>query len=98
MAIVLSGARAILKNIIMAGSLVFIGLACRSASGGMEPPRSRRRRWRQSSGRPADRPIDPGRQLLKRTPVCETFAHRRPSVCLPVRPPVRTPASIHTTS
>ncbi len=40
MAIILSGGRAILKNLIMAGSLVFIGLACRSASGGMEPPRS----------------------------------------------------------
>ena len=38
--IILSGARAIFKNLIMAGSLVFIGLACRSASGGMEPPRS----------------------------------------------------------
>jgi hypothetical protein len=40
LAIVLSGARAIFKNIVMAGSLVFIGLACRSASVGMEPPRA----------------------------------------------------------
>lgn len=40
MAIVLSGARAIFKNLIMAGALVFIGLACRSASRGMEPPRA----------------------------------------------------------
>jgi hypothetical protein len=40
MAIVLSGARAIFKNLIMAGSLVFIGLSCRRAIGSMEPPRS----------------------------------------------------------
>ena len=40
MAIVLSGARAVFKNLVMAGSLVYIGLACRAATGGMEPPRS----------------------------------------------------------
>lgn len=40
MAIVLSGGRAIFKNLLMAGSLVIIGLACRSASSGMEPPRA----------------------------------------------------------
>ncbi len=40
MAIVLSGTRAILKNIIVAMSLMFIGLACRSASRSMEPPRA----------------------------------------------------------
>lgn len=40
MAIVLSGSRAILKNIIMAASLVLIGLGCRSAGNSMEPPRS----------------------------------------------------------
>jgi hypothetical protein len=40
MAIVMSGGRAIFKNLLMAGSLAYIGLACRSASGGMEPPRA----------------------------------------------------------
>ena len=40
MAIVLSGARALLKNMIVAASLGYIGLACRGASGGMEPPRA----------------------------------------------------------
>ena len=40
LAIVLSGARAVFKNLVMAGSLVYIGLACRSATSGMEPPRS----------------------------------------------------------
>jgi len=40
MAIVLSGGRAILKNVIMAGALVYTGLACRGATGTMEPPRS----------------------------------------------------------
>jgi hypothetical protein len=40
MAIVLSGSRAILKYIIMAASLAFVGLRCRSASSSMEPPRS----------------------------------------------------------
>lgn len=39
MAVVLSGARAILKNIIMTGSLAYIGLGCLSASSTMEPPR-----------------------------------------------------------
>lgn len=40
MAIVMSGGRAIFKNLLMAGSLGYIGLACRSASEGMEPPRA----------------------------------------------------------
>lgn len=39
MAIVLSGGRAVLKYLIMAGSLGFIALACRTASIRMEPPR-----------------------------------------------------------
>lgn len=39
-AIVLSGVRAIFKNLVMSASLIYIGLACRSASGGMEPPRA----------------------------------------------------------
>ena len=39
-AIVLAGARAVFKNLLTAASLVYIGLACRSASGGMEPPRA----------------------------------------------------------
>lgn len=39
-AIVLSGVRAIFKNLVMAGSLVVIGLACRSATALMEPPRA----------------------------------------------------------
>ena len=39
-AIVLSGLRAIFKNLVMSASLIYIGLACRSASGGMEPPRA----------------------------------------------------------
>ncbi len=38
-AIVVSGARAILKNVFVAGSLVVIGLACRRAANLMEPPR-----------------------------------------------------------
>ena len=40
MAIVISGARAVFKNIVMAGSLAFIGLGCRGASNAMEPPRA----------------------------------------------------------
>jgi hypothetical protein len=40
MAVILSGARAIAKNFILAFSLVFIGIACRSATLTMEPPRS----------------------------------------------------------
>ena len=39
-AIVLSGLRAIFKNLVMSASLIYIGLACRSASVGMEPPRA----------------------------------------------------------
>ena len=39
-AIVLSGVRAIFKNLVMSGSLVYIGLACRSATVSMEPPRA----------------------------------------------------------
>lgn len=39
-AIVLSGVRAMFKNLVMAASLWYVGLACRSASGGMEPPRA----------------------------------------------------------
>ena len=39
-ALVLTGVRAIFKNLVMSGSLVYIGLACRSASAGMEPPRA----------------------------------------------------------
>jgi hypothetical protein len=39
-AIVLSGVRAIFKNLVMSGSLVYIGLACRSATVTMEPPRA----------------------------------------------------------
>ena len=39
-AIVLSGVRAIFKNLVMSASLIYIGLACRNASGGMEPPRA----------------------------------------------------------
>jgi hypothetical protein len=38
--LVLTGVRAIVKNLVMSGSLVYIGLACRSASAGMEPPRA----------------------------------------------------------
>lgn len=39
-AIVLSGVRAIFKNLVMSASLIYIGLACRNASGAMEPPRA----------------------------------------------------------
>ena len=39
-AIVLSGVRAIFKNLVMSASLVYIGLACRSATVSMEPPRA----------------------------------------------------------
>jgi hypothetical protein len=38
-AIVVSGARAILKNVFVAGSLVIMGVACRRAANMMEPPR-----------------------------------------------------------
>lgn len=40
LAIVLAGVRALIKNLVVAGSLFYIGLACRSASGAMEPPRA----------------------------------------------------------
>ena len=39
-AVVLSGVRAVFKNLVMSASLVVIGLACRSATAGMEPPRA----------------------------------------------------------
>ncbi len=39
-AIILSGVRAIFKNLVMSASLIYIGLACRSATGTMEPPRA----------------------------------------------------------
>ena len=39
-ALVLTGVRAIFKNLVMSGSLVYIGLACRVASASMEPPRA----------------------------------------------------------
>lgn len=39
-ALVLSGGRAVFKNLIMSASLAYIGLACRGASASMEPPRA----------------------------------------------------------
>jgi len=39
-AIVLSGVRAIFKNLVLSASLIYVGLACRSASRSMEPPRA----------------------------------------------------------
>lgn len=38
-AVVVAGGRAVLKNLIMAGSLAYFVLACRAAIGTMEPPR-----------------------------------------------------------